>query len=94
MAPAPSGSSKKRGSSLELNCLQSHLFQVPVPRLQSGGASLPPPSKIRAWDRLDWQAGTHSPVWMMMCLDRSPTFTKALLHTLHLWGRMLSWWRM
>lgn len=30
-------------------------------------------------------------MWMMMCLDRSPTLTKALLQTVHLWGRMLSW---
>lgn len=36
----------------------------------------------------------HAPVWMMMCLERSPTLTKALLQTVHLWGRMLSWWRM
>lgn len=39
-------------------------------------------------------SGRYQPVWMMMCLDRSPTLTKALLQTVHLWGRMLSWWRM
>lgn len=32
----------------------------------------------------DEAGSASSPVWMMMCLDRSPTFTKALLHTLHL----------
>lgn len=26
----------------------------------------------------------RSPVWMMMCLERSPTLTKALLQTVHL----------
>lgn len=34
------------------------------------------------------------PVWMIMCFDRSPTLTNALLHIWHLCGRTLSWWRM
>lgn len=34
------------------------------------------------------------PVWMIMCFDRSPTLTNALLHIWHLCGRTLSWCRM
>lgn len=71
------------GPSLELNCFQGRLQQVPAPRAGVRGASHPTTRpRARAWDRE--AGGTHSPVWIMICLDRSPTFTKALLHTLHL----------
>lgn len=94
VALAPSGTLKKMGSSFELNYLQNHLLQVPAPKAaiwRYRPSHHPEEQDVRQPTQ---QAGTHSPVWMMMCLDKSPTFTKALLHTLHLWGRMLSWWRM
>lgn len=47
-----------------------------------------PPLLIKYW------ALILLPVWMMMCFERSPTLTKALLHIWHLWGRTLSWCRM
>lgn len=65
---------------------------LPVKQVWQGllPSSPPPVSSRVGWEGA--QVGSvRSPVWMMMCLDRSPTFTKALLHTLHLCGRMLSW---
>lgn len=73
---------RKMGSLLKLN-LPGPCSKDRHPRLGSGGTTLPT-TPAPANEGQMRQVGTSSPVWMMMCLDRSPTFTKALLHTLHL----------
>lgn len=41
-----------------------------------------------------WLINMCLPVWMIMCFDKSPKLTNALLHMWHLCGRTLSWCRM